>query len=312
MTIIIRPKNREEWLEHRKGGIGSSEVSSILGINPYQTPYQLWRRKKEMDPEVEQNMPMRLGHLLEDAVSTLWSEETNREVIQASSIDWIAVDRVRPYFRASPDRTFWLPNMKRNHKNKGILECKTTQMTVDEEDLPKTWFCQLQWLLGVSRTEQGSLAWLSAGRSFGYKDIQLVPDFFAWMQEEVERFWIDNIVGNIEPPAINADDILVKYNHHTDGKLVEVGPEIAEAYTELKTVKEELKRIEDHKDELENRIKMTFEDAEMITYAGSTLATWKTAKESNRLDAKALAQAHPSIAAQFTRPVPGSRRFMLK
>jgi len=185
-------------------------------------------------------------------------------------------------------------------------------MTVDEDDLPKTWFCQLQWLLGVSRTEQGSLAWLSAGRAFGYKDIQLVPDFFAWMQEEVERFWIDNIVGNIEPKAINAEDIMVKYNHHTDGKLVEVGPEIAEAYTELKTVKEELKKIEDHKDELENRIKMTFEDAEMITYAGSTLATWKTAKDSTRLDAKALAQAHPSIAAQFTRPVPGSRRFMLK
>ena len=39
---IIRPKDRNEWLEHRKSGIGSSEVATILGLNPWETPYQLW------------------------------------------------------------------------------------------------------------------------------------------------------------------------------------------------------------------------------------------------------------------------------
>lgn len=29
---IIRPKDRNEWLEHRKSGIGSSEVATILGL----------------------------------------------------------------------------------------------------------------------------------------------------------------------------------------------------------------------------------------------------------------------------------------
>ena len=33
-NVIIRPKNREEWLEHRKNGIGSSEVATIVGLNP--------------------------------------------------------------------------------------------------------------------------------------------------------------------------------------------------------------------------------------------------------------------------------------
>lgn len=42
---IIRPKDRNEWLEHRKSGIGSSEVATILGLNPWETPYQLWRRR---------------------------------------------------------------------------------------------------------------------------------------------------------------------------------------------------------------------------------------------------------------------------
>lgn len=309
---IIKPKDRAEWLEHRKGGIGSSEVASILGINPYQTPYQLWRLKKEMDAPIEANMPMRLGHLLEDAVSTLWSEETGREVIKASAYDWIAVNTEKPYFRASPDRTYWLPEMKRNNDNKGILECKTTQMSIDADELPRTWFVQLQYLLGVSETEQGSLAWLSGGRTFGYKDINLVPDFFGWMQEEVERFWIDNIVGNKEPEAINANDILTKYSRHAEGKLIEVGEDVLDAYSALKEVKSELSTLEDRKELLENKIKLSFIDAEAITYAGQTLATWKTSKDGERLDTKALEKSYPAIASEFIRTVPGSRRFILK
>jgi hypothetical protein len=52
--------------------------------------------------------------------------------------------------------------------------------------------------------------------------------------------------------------------------------------------------------------------AEKLTHAGKTLATWKCAKASNRIDTKALAQAHPDIASAFTTSVLGSRRFLLK
>lgn len=266
----------------------------------------------EMDPEVEQNMPMRLGHLLEDAVAQLWSEETEREVIKASAIDWIAMNTDKPFCKASPDRTFWLPGMKRNNNNKGILECKTTQMPIDPENLPQTWFCQLQWLLGVSETEHGSLAWLSGGRNFGHLDIDLNAGFFAWMQEETEKFWIDNIIGKREPEPINAEDMAQKYSQHTDGKIVDVGEEILEAYTQLKTVKEEIKLREERKDALENHIKMQFADAEAIRYAGQILASWKTAKGSEKIDTKALQKSHPALVAQFTTINPGSRRFLVK
>lgn len=311
-VTILRPTNREEWLAIRKTGIGSSEVASILGINPYQTPYQLWRRKMEMDPPQEENRLMRMGHLLEDAVSTLWSEETGREVIKASAIDWIASSTEKPHRKASPDRTFWIPGMAKNIHNKGILECKTTEMPVDEEDLPKTWFCQVQWLLGVSETEQGSLAWLGPRKTFGYKDMVLVPEFYEWMGEEVDKFWTDNIVGGKEPEAIAASDVLTKYAKHTDAKIIEVGQEVLEAYTQLKQVKEELAALEEKKESLEDKIKIAFGDAEMIVYAGTTLGSWKSAKDSVKIDTKALAKKYPEIAKEFEYTTPGSRRFLLK
>lgn len=310
-TQIIRPKDREEWLQYRQSGIGSSEVATILGLNPYETPYQLWRRKKGLDPAKQENFAMRAGHYLEDAVSQFWHDETGREIIKRSAIDWLIVNTGKPYMRVSPDRTYWL-NDSRKATDKGILECKTTQRRIDEDDLPKYWFCQVQYQLGVAELTQGSLAWLCSGREFGYKDITLVPDFFAWIEDEVTKFWVDNLQGNVEPDAQSVADVLLKYNRHTDGKIVEVSDEVFTACNDLKALKERIAELDEQKDELEEKIKLGFGDAEAISYGGQTIATWKAPKPSEKFDAKAFAKQYPDMAREFTTPYQGARRFLLK
>ena len=57
---------------------------------------------------------------------------------------------------------------------------------------------------------------------------------------------------------------------------------------------------------------MAFRDAEAIVYNGYTLATWKTAKDSEKIDAKAMAKQYPDLVKKFTTTTPGSRRFLLK
>lgn len=311
-NVIIRPNSREEWLEHRKKGIGSSEVATIVGLNPWETPYQLWRRKLGLDPAKDETFAMKAGHYLEDAVAMFWHDETGREIIKRSAGDWIIANKERPYLQVSPDRTYWLTGMAKNNTNKGILECKTTQMKIDGDDLPKHWFCQVQYQLGVAELEQGSLAWLCSAREFGYKDLDLVPDFYAWLVEEVERFWTDNIIGKQEPTAQSVQDVLLKYNRHTDGKIVEVNDEVFEAYKDLKGLKDQLSELEERKTALEEKIKVAFGDAEAISYGGQTLATWKAPKPSNKFDAKAFQAAHPDLAREFTIPAQGARRFLLK
>ena len=311
-TQIIRPSNREEWLQHRQSGIGSSEVATIVGLNPWETPYQLWRRKLGIDPPKQETFAMKAGHYLEDAVAQFWHDETGQDIIKRSAVDWIIVNADKPYMRVSPDRTYWLAGMPHSNANKGILECKTTQMSIDPDDIPKHWFCQVQYQLGVAELEQGSLAWLCSGREFGYKNLSLVPDFYGWLVEEVERFWTDNIQGKQEPTAANVQDVLLKYNRHTDGKIVEVNDEIFAAYKSLKELKDELAAIEERKTELEDKIKLGFGDAEAISYGGQTIATWKAPKPSSKFDAKAFSAAHPDLAKEYTVTTQGARRFLLK
>ncbi len=311
-STIIRPQDRTEWLKCREGGIGSSEVATIIGLNPWETPYQLWRRKIGLDAPKQENFAMRAGHYLEDAVSLFWQDATGHQVIKSSAGDWLVRDDERPFLQVSPDRTYWLKDMPHSNENKGILEIKTTQKTIDEDDIPKYWFVQVQYQLGVAGYDFGSLAWLTSGRDFGYKDLAFVPDFFGWLVEEVERFWRDNVLGKQEPTAANVQDVLIKYNRHTDGKIVEVNEEIFSAYNELKMLRRELSDLEERKAALEDKIKLGFGDAETISFGGQTLATWKAPKPSSKFDTKAFTAENPDMAKQYMVETQGSRRFLLK
>ena len=315
---IIKPKDRQEWLEDRKYGIGSSEVATILGLNPWETPLQLWRRKKGIDPPKPENFAMRAGHYLEDAVSRFYSDETGKNIIKASAGDWLIVNKDRQFLRVSPDRMYWIPGRPKSYYNKGIVECKTTQMEVDRDNLPQHWFCQLQYQLGVSELEQGALAWLTMGRDFGYRDFTFDKEFYQWMVEEVEKFWRDNIVANVEPDPVNVEDVLLRNPRHQPGKTVVADEELIEACRQLKELKGEAKDIDSQVKELESRIKMSFGDAESLITPDSNpakptvLATWKAAKDSQKFNEKAFSEAEPALYENYLHYVPGTRRFILK
>lgn len=305
----LTAKNHEEWLSLRQG-IGSSEVASILGVNKWESPYQLWLRKTKRTPPKEENFAMKAGHYLEDAVARFWQDETGKTVIKRSAEETVFVHPELDYLRVSPDREFWLTDKKNN--DRGVLECKTTQFQIDPENIPQYWFCQVQYQLGVMQRECGSIAWLSSGREFGYRDIAFVPEFYAWMIEEVTKFWNNHIIADVEPEVSTVEDVLQKYAKHSDGKFIEAGDETLKAYSELKEVKEQIALLEEKKDNLESQIKIMMQDSEALTYKGSTLATWKAPKDSQRFDSKLFQIEQPALYAQYLKISSGSRRFLLK
>lgn len=305
---IIRPSSREEWLEHRKAGIGSSEVATILGLNPYETPYQLWRRKLGLDEPKEETYAMRRGHYLEASVAATWEGELGRVVDKDSEGDWLIINRERPYLRVSPDRTYTLQD-----GSKGILECKTTNLRIDPLNVPSQWFTQLQYQLGVAELERGSIAWLMAGYEFGHIDLIFVPDFFERLVEEVDHFVNYHLGEQIAPELRNVSDVVLRYKTHVTGETKEVDERTYEDWCDLKDVREEIAALTERKDQLEDRLKEAFGSAEALIYDGSTLATWKSpSKPTERIDTKALKEAHPELVAKFTTQTLGARRLLIK
>lgn len=313
MYTIIRPKTREEWLDVRKSGIGSSEVGTILGLNPFETPYQLWRRKLGMDSPKEEDFTMKAGHYLEDAVSLFFRDSTGASIIKSSAGDWIMRDNDRPYLQVSPDRTFWRKGDRHNEANKGILECKTTQKSIDEDDIPLHWLCQVCYQIGLAGYSHGAIAWLIQGRTFGYKTIYHDPEFYAWLVEAAERFWTDNIIGGVEPPASNAADILAKYPKEYAGKVLEADDELYGLVNRLKEVNSSMKELKDEKDRLEDSIKMIVADAETVVGGdGAKLLTWKANKDSIKFNEKLFQTEHPDLYEQYQETRHGARILRIK
>lgn len=305
-VTIIRPATHDAWLELRKGGIGSSEVGSILGVNPYETPYQCWLRKTGQIPPKEENMAMLLGHLMEDAVAQLYSKATGNKVDETTAGDWCARSDFREYTTASPDRICLTPD-----GGKVLLECKTTQLDVSEDDYPKSWFCQVQYLLACTEMDEGAIAWLKRGRDFGTRRIVKDKSFQEFMFDRLDRFWVDCIKGGKAPEPVSVDDLTIM-RPQSEPSSKAATDDIVNAILALKSKRELLASMTDECKRLEDEIKLFMGAADTLTVGLDPVCTWKFSKGRVTVDSKALKEDHPDIYKEYARIGAPSRTFRLK
>ena len=72
-TLAIE-QGSSEWLELRRKMRTASETATVMGCNPYQTPLQLARQKRQLDPPTEKTYAMEFGLANEPAVRKAASE----------------------------------------------------------------------------------------------------------------------------------------------------------------------------------------------------------------------------------------------
>ena len=65
----VKTKNHDEWLKLRSGYIGGSDAASVVGMNPFSSPYALWAEKTGKKAGFEGNLATDLGTYLEDFIA---------------------------------------------------------------------------------------------------------------------------------------------------------------------------------------------------------------------------------------------------
>ena len=74
-TVICTAKpGSKKWLSMRPGGIGASEVATMLGLNPYQTAVDLWLAKTGKTDGFTGNYASRRGQHLEAFVLAAYAD----------------------------------------------------------------------------------------------------------------------------------------------------------------------------------------------------------------------------------------------
>lgn len=314
----------EEWRQERSKSIGASSIGILIGENPYTTPLELAdKMKAELrgDYDYTQNLAMMRGHAYESGVASLFEQIANKEVIKSSEKEFILRRSDIPYIHASIDRTYWIDaNGKKHGKgaeaNKGVLECKTTRMPIDTENLPLAWQFQLQMQLGISGYKEGYIAWdvLTSADGFGYKRFEFDPEVFAAAVEVSKKFWFSCIEGDEYPEPIAPRDVISLYPSSIEGKTITSTSDIEELIISIREMQATSKELSSAIDEAKSKLIMMFADEEAIISAetGKPLCTYKTKKGATRVDSKKLKAEYPDVYEQVTKTDSDTRVLLIK
>lgn len=311
--------SHEEWLALRRQSIGGSEVSSIVGLNPYGSAFTLWLERTGRKAPFEGNLRTRIGSALEDTVARLF-EETSGIKVQRTNFIWYNSDF--PHMHASPDRLAV--------SGKIGLEIKTTSaFNWDKfrgEDFPAQYYAQAVDYMAILEYKEWYIAVLIGNHAL--KIYQLVRDESIprpeWvdgrlyveegeitaLRDAVQGFWI--CLETNTAPGLDGSEATAK-------ALAEVYPadDAAEPMTffgreglvnEWFEIKAQADALDARKAEIKNILCADMGSCEM-GICGEHKVTWKE-QTRNNFDAKKAVKDHPELASYYKTSV--TRVFSIK
>lgn len=139
-------ENEKDWLELRSKGIGGSDASSIIGVNPYKSNVTLWeeKTKRRVPEDISEKPAVYYGKNAEDHIRELFKLE-HQIKYEVSHTNELLVRKDKDYLRASLDGEL----IEKESGRKGILEIKTTTILLSlskeswKDQVPDNYFTQL-------------------------------------------------------------------------------------------------------------------------------------------------------------------------
>lgn len=208
MTVL---KDRESWLKTRTRGLGGSDISAVVGLNPYKSNVDLWMEKTgQTTPEdISEKDYVKYGTEAERHLRELFKldfPEYRVEYIENNSF----TNTKYPWAVASLDG--WLTDAD---GRRGVWECKTTNIlqSMQKEKwhnkIPMNYYCQCLFYMAVIeadfcilkaqlKTMFDGIPYLQTKHYFIERDE--VQSDIDYLMEEGEKFW--EFVQNGQCPAL--------------------------------------------------------------------------------------------------------------
>lgn len=310
--VDTRTLDRGQWLEVRKGGIGSSDAAAAVGLNPYKSQLELWLEKTDRaaanaEDKNDLDSPMYWGTLLEPYVATAYMQKTGRKVRKVNAV------------LQHPTFPFMLANIDREIVGSAdvqVLECKTAGeygSRLWRDGVPEYVQLQVQHQLAVTGKQAADVAVLLCGQQLEIHRIERDEAVIARLIVLEARFWA--CVETDTPPAADGSESAARALRHlypgNDTSLDFTGDvALCQVFDELAGLRSELDAQQQRAETLKQAIQQAMGDASKAIFANGSV-TYRRAKDGTSLDAKRLAAERPEIAAQYSVVRPGARRFVL-
>lgn len=209
---IDKDKSYEEWLAFRERGLGASEIGTLMGVNSWKSPAELYYQKIGAIPQKQvQNMPMFMGTILEKTVAEIFEYWDVDEATMIRNYDqgikvrnlyepvgYLINDKY-PHLFFSPDRLVIKSSNLRvrdgilNLNNvEAVVEIKTISGWSSKQwagGIPPSYYLQLQtYLMGLD-IQKGYLVALEDGRNIKVHEFERDQEMIDSIVNVTRDFW---------------------------------------------------------------------------------------------------------------------------
>ena len=278
----------------RKGFIGASDVSVILGINPFMTPLRLWAIKtgELAEENLDDVEAVEWGTRLERVVSDKFSDSHNVKLI------------ARKTRYVHPIYTFLsceLDNIVAGTEE--LVEIKTVNAWAwkkwsNQDELPAHVIVQVMMQLGLSKRKVGWVACLCGGQKYIEKRVEFDKKMFDDLVLKCVAFW-DLVQSNTPPSAIAADNDDIVDIYPSSNEQMQQIEELNTKISHLQELKAHISELENQQAKIEAEIKQIIGES-----AGFTTSQYKvrwTPQISKRLDTKLIKKEQPQIYEKYAK-----------
>lgn len=307
---------RDEWLEVRKTGIGSSDAAAAVGLNPYQSQLELWLVKTgrddglpKVDPHDEES-PMYWGNILEPIVAAHYTRRTGNRVRKINAV----------LQHPDPNTAWMLANIDREvigASDVQILECKTAGINgarLWKDGVPEYVQLQVHHQLAVTGKQAADVAVLLGGQHLEIHRIERDEALIRNLVQLEREFW--HFVETDTPPPADgsesADRALRCLYPQDSGSTIDFSEDrtLSATFADLVALRERIAEQEKEEALLKQRLQQAIGSASGAVFETGNV-TWKKAKDSVVLDVPRLLKEHPDLMQRYPQVRLGSRRFLL-
>jgi putative phage-type endonuclease len=313
--------NNQDFALLRAKSLGGSDIGAVLGLSKYRSAVDVWMEKTGKEVGVRDSLPLRFGQFAESFVASEYALATGRSL---ATHDAAVIHPKYEYMHGHIDRfvlngdTPLIGEDGRITASR-ILECKTANPFAQSDwgdpgsdQVPLSYLVQCVWYMMLTNIDRTDLAVLFSNADFRIYEISRDQELEQMVLERAISFWENHVLTDIPPAATSESDYKILFGKSTVSKTVEAPAETCELIKKLKSLNEQIDSYEQEVSSIKQSIMGQMQDAEVLTFHGQTLATWKAPKPSLRLDAKRLTEEHPDLVHQYQVPIQNSRRLVIK
>lgn len=269
-------------IEARKQGIGGSDAASLLGLNPYCTPYQLWLEKtgQAKQEEISSNDLRHIGHVLEAGIAQLFSDMTK---LALEEVPQTLQHPKYPWMLCHLDRKVVTKNQIVECKNVSERSFKVYQWGEEGSDqIPLHYLVQVQHQLAVTGYSLAYVAALVGGNRLLRFEINRDEELINRLIEKEHYFWHEHVLMRKPPDPYNRIDISLLYPQD-NGDYKEATEEIVHVAKQLHEIKLTKRNLEQEEKNYNDQLALYIGKNSGIRFAGRPIVTFKATKRGYRV-----------------------------